>query len=597
MSSLCFCPRLPVKMRPADAALGKVRWPDGVILLFVSALLFLPGLGSAPLWDDDETRFACVAREMLRSGDWVVPRDNGTLANKPAAFFMAMATSFHLFGESPFAARIFSALCGMLSVFVTWRTLLVLADRCVAFLASLALASSLLFVVESRAATMDAALFLALAGTMHFPLAAWWRQGTYQPRRLKVSEAILSGACAGAGILLKGLVALFLPVLVLWLFLFITGDCSVRCRKRAAESVGMLRPFVWFAAAAAVALPWHVAVGWQTGGEWLKIFYLEHHLGRVSGVMEGHGGLPFLQVPMLLVGLFPWSVFLPLAAWRCGREAFGPAREPLSRLAFVWLFVWVFLFSLSATQLPNYVLPAYPAACLMIASLCMDSARRPEHTAAAWFYAAAGGLVAGGAVLAMALFAFSRFHHLPGWPAERTAALVPVVTAILFLFSVRLGWRVAAFAIFASGAISLVLVLSVRVVPALAGADPLPAMIAWSSRRESPKTAWATYRFSVPSVSWLSGGDVRLCGNAGELLAFLHHVPGAVALVNEEALPELASALGRGVFPALTAQPLFRNHRVCLLDKQSIALLAPSSAFEVPRGERSGADDPATRGE
>lgn len=571
-----------MKSSSADPQERRQLWRDGIFLFGVCVVLFFARLGGTPLWDDDETRFACIARDMLHSGDWIVPRDNGGLANKPAAFFWSMAVSFRLLGETPLAARIFSAICGVLSVLVSWRTTLLLAGRGTAFWSSFALATSLLFVVEARAATMDMGLFLALSCAMYVPVAAWWKNGRYLPGPLSRREAAMAGVCAGAGLMIKGLVAVALPLLVLFLFVFFAGDRSLRWTNRATVALRVLRPFVFASAVLVVALPWHLAVGWETDWQWLQIFYADHHFGRISRVMEGHGGFPMLQVPMLFAGLFPWSVFLPLALWRCCRAAFGPQQEPSAVLAAVWLLTWVILFGFSATQLPNYILPAYPAACFMIGTLCVGAMRHPEETSSAWLYTAAGGLLAGGLAIGSVILGFAQLHALHGLQRFALVALVPAMSAFLFCVAVRRHHRRPAFVIFAAGAVVLLTVLFLRVAPAIASCEPLPSLVAAAGRDKSQRPAWATYRFSAPSVGWLSGGHVKECRNAEELCGYLRDTPGAVALINAKAAPEIEAVLGRNPVPICTARPLLRSHEVWLIDAQSLGLPTGSSALEVP---------------
>ena len=67
------------------------------ILIALSMLLFLVNLGGYDLWPPDEPRFAQVAREMLDSGDYLVPRMNGKpYTEKPPMLFW-MAARFIVF--------------------------------------------------------------------------------------------------------------------------------------------------------------------------------------------------------------------------------------------------------------------------------------------------------------------------------------------------------------------------------------------------------------------------------------------------------------------------------------------------------------------
>jgi hypothetical protein len=86
---------------------------SGTIAVFALAcLLFFSSL-RAPLLEPQEARYAEIPREMLASGDLVVPRLNGLpYFEKPPLLYWANAASLRLFGETPFAARLPTRLAG-----------------------------------------------------------------------------------------------------------------------------------------------------------------------------------------------------------------------------------------------------------------------------------------------------------------------------------------------------------------------------------------------------------------------------------------------------------------------------------------------------
>ena len=80
----------------------------GLIVLFL--LLYILPLGVRPIVIPDEARYCEIPREMLVSGDWVVPRLNGLrYFEKPVLGYWVTAASMALFGQNPFAARLPSA--------------------------------------------------------------------------------------------------------------------------------------------------------------------------------------------------------------------------------------------------------------------------------------------------------------------------------------------------------------------------------------------------------------------------------------------------------------------------------------------------------
>ncbi|WP_246169804.1 ArnT family glycosyltransferase [Thermosulfuriphilus ammonigenes] len=84
--------------------------------LLVLALVFQ---GSRGLYDRDETRYAEVAREMLVSGEYLIPqRDFRPHLTKPPLTYWALAASMKILGQNEWAVRLPNALAFALTAFV-----------------------------------------------------------------------------------------------------------------------------------------------------------------------------------------------------------------------------------------------------------------------------------------------------------------------------------------------------------------------------------------------------------------------------------------------------------------------------------------------
>src|SRR5262245_24993099 len=89
----------------------------GVVAFFLAIVLFLPRVFVGPLRHWDEAWYAQVSLEMLESSDWLTPRWNGEpWFHKPPLAFWGTMASFSAFGVSEASARLFSSLCGALTV-------------------------------------------------------------------------------------------------------------------------------------------------------------------------------------------------------------------------------------------------------------------------------------------------------------------------------------------------------------------------------------------------------------------------------------------------------------------------------------------------
>ncbi len=155
------------------------------IVLAASAVFFI-GLGNARLWDEDETEYSRVAREMMLRGDWVVPTFNyQPWLEKPVFVYWLMIGSFYVFGVTEFAARFPSAVFAIGTALLAYHLGRRLFRPQVGLWAGLVLATTLNFVIIGRAATHDAALiFCITASLLAYVLAmgrTFWRGSTAWP--------------------------------------------------------------------------------------------------------------------------------------------------------------------------------------------------------------------------------------------------------------------------------------------------------------------------------------------------------------------------------------------------------------------------------
>ncbi|MGE3803407.1 MAG: ArnT family glycosyltransferase [Gemmataceae bacterium] len=365
----------------------RVAWHLALIVA-VAAFALFPHLGSTRLWDRDEPRNAGCAREMLERGDWVVPTFNHELrVLKPVLAYWCTMTAYQLFGVNEWSARLWSALFALGSSILTYYLGHRLFNEKVGLWAALILSTSLLWDTTGHLVTVDAHLMFFSTLALCFYVYGVFPAGTgnNEPTRDFPTGAMFVWLyiAVGLAILTKGLVGLVPPLAVIGMFLLIW-----RLPAQAAPStwkdygLSLLRPFAplhvlktcWTmrlvsgaVIALALAAPWYVLVGMQTDGEFLRGFFLEHHFGRAVTSMEGHGG-PFLLYYLgpIVVGFFPWSVFLP-AALACAAVALKRRANWSAGylLCLCWVGVYLFIFSVPRTKLPSYIAPCYPALALL----------------------------------------------------------------------------------------------------------------------------------------------------------------------------------------------------------------------------------------
>jgi 4-amino-4-deoxy-L-arabinose transferase-like glycosyltransferase len=458
------------------------QFGQGLLVAAVAGLVMLAGLGRARLWDRDEPRNAGAAREMLQRGDWVVPTFNGQLrAHKPVLLYWCIMVAYQLLGVHELSARLPSALAAVLTVLCTWRMGRRLFGTTAGVWAGIILASSLLFVMAGRAATPDSLLILGTTLAM-----TWYVHGTFRPRFETTPpdtppEWETPGACfpqslfpvvvlyaaMGLAVLAKGPVGYILPMAVLGTFGLVLevqrhrAACPVHeevwwqaawhwlgaaCQpKRVLRVFWQMRPVLGLFIVAAVALPWYLAVGFATHGEFLKVFFFEHHLGRATMVMEHHSGSLLFYPVAMLVGFFPWSIFaIPLAIDTALQLTRRDRQHPGYLFAVCWILVYVVLFSLARTKLPSYVTPCYPALALLAGDYVDRWSRQAAAVAGRWLLAAFGCLALVGAALTVAI-PFILRDVAPGEEWLGLIGTIPLIGGVLcFVLAAGRSFRSAA---------------------------------------------------------------------------------------------------------------------------------------------------------
>jgi len=130
-----------------------------IIVLVASIVSLAAGVAATPFWDEDEPRFAAIARTMVETGDWVVPMFNDELAvDKPVLMHWAMAAAYTLFGTSEIAARLPAAIATLLTALALLRAGTRWFNSTTGIVAALAYVGCLLVGIEAHAATPDAIL-------------------------------------------------------------------------------------------------------------------------------------------------------------------------------------------------------------------------------------------------------------------------------------------------------------------------------------------------------------------------------------------------------------------------------------------------------
>ncbi|MGH8738601.1 MAG: phospholipid carrier-dependent glycosyltransferase [Burkholderiales bacterium] len=404
------------------------------VLLLIFAFAWFVKLGQRDLFKPDEGRYAEISREMVASGDWLTPRLDGLkYFEKPPLQYWATAAAFEAFGQSAWSARLWTALTGFLGVLAAAFAAARLFGAPVGRATGLILGGSLMWVFMGHAASLDmgVSFFLSLAVSA-FALAQ--HDGATPGGR---RGWMLAGwaACALA-VLSKGLIGIVLPAGAVALYVLWQRDWRLLARL---ELVAGLALFL------AIAAPWFIAVS-LANKEFAHFFFIHEHFERF--LTKGHGRFQpwWYFLPVLALGLVPWTLALPGALAAATRRrpllAFQPQRFLLAWSVLVFVF-----FSISDSKLFPYILPIFPALAMLLA----DWLLRVTPRALTWLCACAA---LGGAALAALM---------PLATARLSGSLPPGMVASFERWLV-----VAGVALFAAGAIASLAAMRARRGAALA---------------------------------------------------------------------------------------------------------------------------------
>ncbi len=358
-----------------DAAPARVAWRGrtyaaGVGLALGCLLLLLPGFFVIPAVDRDESRFAQASRQMLESGDVVVPMVLGTpRLNKPPLIYWAQAgATWALTGgdasrDAIWMYRLPSLIAALGVALIVWRIARTFMGPWAALLAGACTASAPVMAWEARQARADMVLVLFTTGAM----AVLWSI-MRDKERTPAWKPLLLWVLTGLGVLTKG------PITPL-----VVATCLVSVAVIAAryDLLGRVRPGMGVIVVAAVGLPWLAAVMARVGpAEYWRLVFTET-VGRSIEAKEGHWGPPGYHLLLSPLLLFPASLGIGAgvaAAWRSVRHATRRGaeharRDPVAVSPALFLTCWLapswIVFELVSTKLPHYTMPLTPAAVML----------------------------------------------------------------------------------------------------------------------------------------------------------------------------------------------------------------------------------------
>ena len=324
------------------------------LMLLAFVIIWFGNLEYRKLIRPDEGRYAEIPREMVVSGDWTTPRLNDLkYFEKPPLQYWATAVAYEVFGEHQWTSRIWAALTGFMGVLLAWYTGTRLFGREAGIYAALLLGSSMLYAMMSHINTLDMGVtFFITLGIFSLLLAQKEEQDAQRRNWM-----LLAWAALALAVLSKGLMGVILPGAALFLYSAFNRDIVIW--KRMHWISGLLVFLL-------IAVPWFVLVI-KANPEFFQRFFIYEHFERFTTKVHGRYQPWYYFVPILLLGMLPWTALMFDALARAWRGSVQKAKSfSPDRFLLVWVvFVYVF-FSISDSKLPSYLLPMFPSLALLM---------------------------------------------------------------------------------------------------------------------------------------------------------------------------------------------------------------------------------------
>lgn len=360
--------------------------PYGLIVLIV-CLTLLPGTASLPLIDRDEPRFAQATREMADLGEWIIPYFNHEYRfDKPIMTYWLMRASYALFAEqNEFSARFASVLAALLTALIIFEIGRRWFNAKVGLWASGGWLTCLQVLIHGRMAVADMPLIMSIA------ISHWAIWELMNGERFRWLWFFALYGMLAFGFLTKGPIAFICPLLTVLLYRWVFWRKPLPWRK--------LKLHWGLPLAALLIAAWGAPALLESGGLFFQEGIGKHVVGRGMKPFNGRRFSLFFYFKSTIPSLFPGIAFLG-GAWAvirthwCEKQAF----------LISWLVGPYLLFSFYASQLPHYVLPAYPAVFLLLGQNLNLAGEYSKLRAISFGAVAIVGIIAGGLLAGIALY-------------------------------------------------------------------------------------------------------------------------------------------------------------------------------------------------
>lgn len=322
-----------------------------LLIFLISIVFFMPFLGAVHLFDWDEINFAEIAREMVVTGDYLRPQINYQLfTEKPPMFMWFQALSMNIFGMNEYAARFPNTIAGLITLLLLYTAGTKLYNKKFGLLWAGAYFGSVLPHLYFRSGIIDPWFNLFIFLGLYHLILYYWKKENHSEIALKKSKwyyIILAGVFTGLGILVKGPVAFLIIAIALGMYWIL---------KKFKFYLNVLDFSLFTLITIATASIWFGIVSAFYGPQFAIEFTIRQW-ELFSQQDAGHGGFLGYHFVVLLIGVFPASIFMIRSMGKMPNG--NSVQNDMRKWMLVLFWVVLILFTIVSTKIVHYSSLAY----------------------------------------------------------------------------------------------------------------------------------------------------------------------------------------------------------------------------------------------
>ncbi|UCH14895.1 MAG: glycosyltransferase family 39 protein [Bacteroidales bacterium] len=265
------------------------------LIALVAGILFIPFLGGVHLFDWDEINFAESAREMIVSRDYLTVQINfKPFWEKPPLFIWMQVLSMKIFGINEFAARFPNAVCGIFTLLFLFNTGRRIYNEKFGLIWVMTYLGSFLPFFYFKTGIIDPWFNLFIFSGIYYIILF-----TRDTDKKKNRHLVISAVLIGLAILTKGPVAFLIFILTILIYLIF---------KRSKLSITFINVLAFAVILILVGGFWFI-LQIISGNFDVIADFINYQIRLFQTKDAGHGGFLLYHFVILLIGVFPASIF------------------------------------------------------------------------------------------------------------------------------------------------------------------------------------------------------------------------------------------------------------------------------------------------